>query len=134
MGMYAETCRQRAAAASRRKKSGWGQCLNGTGWARIVSDAQLLEEINRMDREEEEAEHEKAARHKVHAFKKTAAADHKAFTDAQQDAWEAVKLDYEADVEKWIEDGQNTAKPTHLKQQEVYLMLGLDSEESWNEV
>ena len=61
MGMYAETCQQHAAAASRRKKSSRGQCLNGTGWARIVSDAQLLEEINQMDQEDEAAEHEKAA-------------------------------------------------------------------------
>ena len=85
-----------------------------------------------MDQEDKAAEHEKAAQHEVHALKKTAAADHKAFTDAQQDTWEAVKLDYEAAVEKWIEDGQNGAKLTHLKQCEVCLRLGLDNKESWN--
>jgi hypothetical protein len=134
MGMYAETCRQRAAAASRRKKSGRGRRLNGTGWARIVSDAQLLEEINRMDQEAETAEREKAARREARALKKTAAAGHKAFTDARRDAWETVKSDYEVAVQEWIEDGRNGAKPTRLKQREAYLMLGLDNEESWNEV
>jgi hypothetical protein len=134
MGMYAETCRQCAVATSRTKKGSRGRCLNGTGWARIVSDTQLVEEINQMDAEEEAAEREKAARREACALKKTAAADHKTFMDAWRDAWEAAKLDYEAVVEKWMEDGQNGTKPTRLKQQEVYLMLGLDNEEYWNKV
>ena len=87
-----------------------------------------------MDEEAETAECEKAARCEGHALKKTATAGHKAFTDAWQDAWEAVKSDYEVAVQEWIEDGRNRAKPTCLKQREAYLMLGLDNEESWNGV
>ena len=68
-----------------------------------------------MDQEVEEAECEKVARCEACTLKKTATARHKAFTDAQRDTWQAAKLDYEAAVEEWVEDGKNRTKPTHLK-------------------
>ena len=52
--------------------------------------------------------------------------------EAQWDAWKAAELDYETMVENWVKDGQKGAKLMHLKQNEVYLLLGLDNEEDWN--
>ena len=60
-GMYAEACRKHAAAASKKKQGSKGRRLNGSGWARIVSDLQLVAEIDRVDAGEAEAECEKAS-------------------------------------------------------------------------
>src|SRR5260370_2712300 len=58
-GMYAEACRKHAAAASKKKQGSKGRCLNGSGWARIVSDLQLVKEIDQVDAGEAESECEK---------------------------------------------------------------------------
>ena len=60
-GMYAEACRKHAAAASKKKQGSKGHRLNGSGWARIVSDLQLVAEIDWVDVGEAEAEHEKVS-------------------------------------------------------------------------
>src|SRR5258708_21018955 len=65
-GMYAEACQKHAAAASKKKQGSKGHRLNGSGWARIVSDLQLVAEIDWVDAGEAEAEHEKASRQQAH--------------------------------------------------------------------
>src|SRR5258708_31031715 len=60
-GMYAEACRKHAAAASKKKQGSKGRHLNGSGWARIVSDPQLVAEIDRVDAGEAEAERKKVS-------------------------------------------------------------------------
>jgi len=56
VGMNAKTCQRHAAAASKKKGGSRGCHVNGTGWARIVSDPQLVAEIDWMDVAREEAE------------------------------------------------------------------------------
>ncbi len=56
VGMYAKTCQRHAAAASKKKGGSRGCHVNGTGWARIVSDPQLVAEIDWMDVARGEAE------------------------------------------------------------------------------
>lgn len=46
--------------------------------------------------------------------------------------WEAVKVEYEGMLEKWELGGRCGMKPVHLKQREVYSMLGLDTEDVQN--
>lgn len=134
LGMYAETCRKRAAAASKKTKGGKGRRVNGTGFARIVTDAQLLEEIERMDKEAEQLEREKEARREARSAKSTAAEHHKSFLAARREAWEEVKAEYELIVAKWGQEGQIGKKPQRPKQQEVYIELGLDNEDCWTKV
>jgi hypothetical protein len=126
--MYAETCRKRAMAASRKKKGGKGCRVNGTGFMRIVTDHELLAELDRMD-EEEEAKRVKAARREAREAKGAALAWHKAFMQARRRAWEAAKLEHDKLVVQWEEDCRSGTKPKRPKQHEVYYALGLDVED-----
>jgi hypothetical protein len=131
LGMYIETCHKCAAVASKKTRGGKGRCVNGTGFARIITDAQLLEEIERMDEEVEQLECEKEAQCEARSAKSTAAEHHKSFPAAWHKAWEEVKAEHELVVVKWGQEGQIGKKPQHPKQQEVYIELGLDNKDCW---
>ena len=133
LGMYTETCRKRAAAASKKAKGGKGRRVNGTGFARIVTDAQLLEELERMDEDAKRLEREKEARREARNAKSAAAEHHKSFMAARREAWEAVKAEHVMAMAKWGEEGWNGKKPQRLRQQEVYIELGIDNEDHWVE-
>jgi hypothetical protein len=132
-GMYAETCRQRAVAASKKSKGGKGRRVNATGFARIVSDAQLLEELERMDEEEEQLARDKEARREARKAKGAAAERHKAFMAARRQAWDAAKAKHEELVAEWEREGRFGKKPQRPKQLEVYVASGLDAEDRWEE-
>ena len=134
IGAYAETCRSRAVAALKKKNKGKGRRVHGTGWSWIVSDPQLLAEIERMDEERDQADREKAARREARVRKAAVAAQHREFMDARRSAWEAVKVEHSKTIAQWELNGRKGPKPTRLKQQEVYSMLGLDTEDIWNSV
>jgi hypothetical protein len=83
MGMYAQTCRSQAVAAQKKKGGRRGHRVHGTGWARIVSDGELLAEIERMEEEQMQLDREKAARREARSLKEKAAVQHKTFLDAR---------------------------------------------------
>ena len=104
-GMYAEACQRHAAAASKKKQGSKGCHLNGSGWARIVSDPQLVAEIDWVDAGEVEAEHEKASCQQVRLDRQAKLSHLNELRDCRRQAWEEYKADYATLVEIWEQGG-----------------------------
>lgn len=130
LGCYAETCRNHAVAA-KKKTAKKGQRVNGTGWARVVTDPEVLMELERIEQAKVEKKAQKEARDEERKVKDALKALEVQQKEGRALYWECEKAEHSLRLAEWEKNGQVGRKPVRRRQKDVWDEFDRREEAGW---